>query len=890
VRLLLWARVRLRALLRSRRAEDDLRDELYAHLDRHAEELMASGMSARDAADEARRAFGPVAQTEEACRDARGIRPLGEIAQDVRYGLRMLRRAPALTAVIVITVGVAIAANTALFSLFDAILLKALPLPDADRLVVISETSPRLQSTAVSYPDFLDWRARQSTLEDIAASMVVGGVITGGAEPDRVFGRAVSRQFFSLLGARFELGRGFTGLEDRPHGERAIVLSHELWERRYGRDRTVIGRPALYNGEPYTIVGVLPADFDFYGRANANNGFFVPLGRLADEHYMVDRSSHPSLTVLGRLRRGTTIRQAAGDLAAIAAALAKSYPATNADETVAVRSLLEDYVGDTRLTLWVLLGSALLVLTVACANVANLLLARAEGRTREIAMRLALGAGRWRILRQLLTESLLLAAIGGSAGALLGWAATVMLTPLAARALPRMADVAADWRIFAFGFAATALAGIAFGCVPAWQTARVDVQPALRRGGRSATGIGRVTRDAFLVTEIALSLALLAGAGLLLRSYARLVRVDTGYEPRNVLTLRLRFPDAAYRDQRKIAATLRQMLSAIAAAPGVESAALTTGVPMGRVFPDRFAIAGRPDPGAQRAPLALSLWVTSDYFRTLSVRVIAGRVFTPADDDRAPLVAIVDEQFAREQFPDKEPAAVVGERVRFYDTDPRWREIVGVVVHVTPGALQEHGGPEAYGPYEQLEPGWRAEIGRAMDVAVKSPVAPEALVAEIKRRLRAIDPDVPISHVRTLEEAVALSIAPRRFNLALVCGFAAVSLLLCLVGVYGVTSYAVNERTREIGVRLALGAAPRQVSAMVLGRAVRLASLGAAIGTAAAFVVSRVLGGLLYAVTPGDPATFISVAAMVMTVAMIASYLPARRAMRTDPLVALRDD
>jgi putative ABC transport system permease protein len=890
MRLLSRLRLRLRAIVRPARADRDLRDELQAHLDRQVETLIAGGMAPHAAAVEARRTFGGLAQAEEACRDARGVRVFSELVQDLRYAGRMLRRTPGLTAVVVMTLGVAIGANTALFSLFDAVLLKALLMPQPDRVLVIGETAPATHGTAVSYPDFLDWRARQTTFQDLAASMVVGGVITGGSEPDRVFGRAVSREFFAILGARFELGRPFTDLEDRPNGERAIILSHALWQRRYGADRGVIGRIALYNGEPHTIVGVLPADFDFYGTANDNNGFFIALGLMADQHYMHDRTSHPGLAVIGRMRTGVTIRQASADLAAIAADLAAAYPATNLDETVTVHRLLDDYVGDARLTLWMLLGSAMLVLTIACANIANLLLARSGARVREVALRLALGAGRRRILRQLLTESLLLAGIGGAAGALVGWLATSSLARVARGALPRMGDLAPDWRILAFALGATTLAGVVFGCVPAWQTARVDVQPALRRGTRGATGDGHRLRDAFVVAEIALSLALVAGAGLLLRSYARLVRVDPGYDAHHVLTLRLRFPDAAYRDPGKVATTLRQMLTRIAALPGVDGAALTTGVPMGRTFPDRFAIAGRPDTDPRRAPAVLLLWITPDYFRTLGIRLIAGRVFTAADDERAALVAVVDEEFVRQHFPGRPPATVIGERVKFFDNDPRWRDIVGVVAHVRPGPLEEAGGAGAYGPYEQLEPGWRAEIGRAMDVAVRSTVGPEALVAAIKQQLHAVDPDVPVSHVRTLDQAVSLAFAPRRFNLWLICGFGAVALLLCLVGVYGVMSYAVNERTREIGVRLALGAAPRQVRAMVLGRAVRLAALGAAIGTVGAFIVSRAMSGLLYAINPGDPATLASVVAVVVFVSLVASYLPARRAMRMDPVIALRDE
>jgi putative ABC transport system permease protein len=393
-----------------------------------------------------------------------------------------------------------------------------------------------------------------------------------------------------------------------------------------------------------------------------------------------------------------------------------------------------------------------------------------------------------------------------------------------------------------------------------------------------------------MVAEVALSLALLVGAGLLLRSFSRLLHVDPGYDARNVLTLRLRFPDAAYQDRGKIATTLREMLSRISALPGVESAALTTGVPMGRSFPDRFALAGRVELPIQQSPSALTLWVSPDYFSTFGIGLVAGRVFRASDDERAALVALVDEDFAHRQFPDRPAASVVGQRVKLLDSDPRWREIVGIVRHVRQGPLDEQGGAEAYGPYDQLEPGWKAEIGRAMDVGVRSPLDRRALVEAIKRELHTVDPDVPISHVRTLSEAVSQSIAPRRLNLSLVGGFAAVALVLCLVGVYGVMNYAVTERTREIGIRLALGADPGRVLAMVLADGLRLVAIGIAAGLTAAFIVARLLGSLLYDVRPGDPATFVAVTVMLIGAAIAASYLPARRAMRMNPVIALRRD
>jgi putative ABC transport system permease protein len=890
VALLHRVRVRVRAIFRPARVEQDLHDELHSHLGLHIDELISQGMEPEAARAEAMRAFSGLAQAEEACRDARGVRVFAELAQDLRYALRMVRRTPVPAAVIVLTLAVAIGANTALFSIFDAVLLKALPLPHPDRLVVITEETPTVRGGPASYPDFLDWRARQTTFEDLAVSMVIGGVLTGDGEAERVFGRAVSREFFSTLGSGLAIGRTFNDAENRPNGERAIILSHALWQRRHGGNPNVLGRPVLYNGEPYTIVAVLPATFDFYGTTNVNNDIFLPIARQANLPYMQKRDSHPGLATVGRMKPGVTLAQANADLSRIAAELAAAYPSTNAQVGVAVRSLLDDYVGDVRQMLWVLLASAMLVLTIACANIANLLLARSGARAREVAMRLALGAGRWRIIRQLLTENLLLAVAGGSLGVVLGRWGTTALSSVASRTLPRMDDTALDWRVLGFTLAATVLAGLFFGLLPAWQTARVDDQTALKDGGRSVSSCGHRHRDALVFAEIALSLALLVGAGLLLRSFTRLVQVDPGYDARGVLTLRLRFPDAQYRDASRTASTLQDMLTRIASLPGVDGATLTTGVPFGRTFPDRFAIAGLPALPVQQTPLAWTQWVTAGYFDTLRIGLIAGRTFTAADAENSALVAVVDEEFARLHFPGRGPAGAIGERLMFPQTDERWRTIVGIVRHVRHNALDERTRPEAYGPYEQLAPAWKAEIGRAMDVAVRSSVEPAALVESIKTQVHAVDPGVPLSHVRTLAEATSLWMAPRVLNLSLVGGFSAAALLLCLVGIYGLMSYSVAERTREIGLRLALGASPRSVLALLLTRGLSLALAGAALGIFMAVIMGRSLEAMLYSVSRRDPATFAAVTVLLVAVVLVGSYFPARRAMRVDPLLALRHE
>ena len=889
-RLLDRLRVRARALLRPGRSEQDLHDELQGHLDHHIEELMADGLPAAAARAEALRIFGGLTQAKEACRDARGLQGLAELWQDVRYGLRMMRRTPGPVAVIILTLALAIGANTALFSAFNAVLLKALPLPNPDRLVVIAEETPTVHGGPVSYPDFLDWRARQTTFEDLAVSMVIGGVLTAdGGEAERVFGRAVSPAFFATLGSGVAMGRTFSAAEDRPGGDPAIILSHGLWQRRYRGNSAVLGRSVVYNGQPHTIVGVLPAGFDYYGSTNANNDIFVAIGQQADRPYMQKRDSRPGLAAIGRMKPGVTLAQASADLARVASSLAAEYPSTNTNVGVTLRSLLDDYVGDLRQTMWVLLASALFVLTIACANVANLLLARSGARTREVAMRLALGAGRWRILRQLLTENLLLALAGGVLGVILGWWGSNALASVASRTLPRIEGVALDWRVLSFTLAATGLAALLFGLLPAWQTVRIDVQPALKEGVRSIVPADHRLRDALVITEIALSLALLVGATLLLRSFAGLIHVDPGYDRRGVLTLRLRLPDAQYQDGARVARTLHDMLAGIERLSGVDRACLTTGVPFGRTFPDQFELDGR-SAGSAEAPLTWTQWVTPGYFDTLRIGLIAGRTFSDGDNERAAPVAVIDEEFARVQFPGSYPASLIGRRIRFPQTDGRWRTVVGIVRHVRHNALNEPAHVQAYGPYDQLAPAWKAEIGRAMDVAVRSSIETEALLSSIKAQVRAVDPEVPLSHVRTLAEATSLSTAPRVLNLSLVGGFSVAALLLCLVGIYGVMSYAVASRAAEIGLRLALGATRQGVLTLVMTRSLRVTVTGVVVGIVLAAIAGRALDAMLYSVTARDPLTFTVVAALLIAVAAAGSYVPARRAMRIDPLVTLRHE
>jgi predicted permease len=877
---------RLRALLRPAAAERDLEDELRFHLEREAAQFARDGLSPQDARAAAVRSFGGFEPAKEACRDARGIRMLTDFARDVRYALRTHRRRPALGAVIVATMGVCIGANAAIFSIVDGVLLRPLPFPDSDQLVVITESTTNRPEMSVSYPDYLDWRARQHAFDDMAATIVIGGVLTGHGEPARVFGRAVTRSFFSTLQARFALGRPFTDEEDRPGGPRVAILSYGLWQRRYGGDAAQVGRTITYNNVPYTVVGVMPAALDFYGVDNANNDLWLPLGQFADEHYMNARDVHP-VSVIARLTRGKTLGAARLEMSALAASIAAEHPDTNAGVGARIRGLLDDYVGDVRLTLLGLLVAAALVLVVACANIANLLLGKATTRRREIAMRLALGASRGRLVRQLATETLIPACAGGALGvALAVWA--VAFLPYLDGALPRIANVAIDWRVALFALVLTLAAGIGCAIVPAFSVGG-DRQASLQQSAGRHSAAGRRLREAFVLVEIALSVCLLVAAGVLLRSAVALHHVDPGYRGDRVVTMRVRLPDGRYTDRRQVMAFLDRLLERVSSIPAVESACLTTGVPLGRANDERFTIDGRPlEPGPDQ-PVALAQWVSRGYYRTFGIPLVAGRYFSDVDGEGADNVAIVDEEFVRRYFPSRAPALAIGERIRLLGEGDRPRRIIGVVRHIRHAALDEAPKAEIYAPYEQMEPGWQLEIGRAMDVAILGTGNPAAIVSTVRNRLRGLDADLPLSHVQTMPEALAASMATRTLAAQLVGAFAAAAFLLSILGVYGVMNYAVTERTREIGVRLALGARRDQVLQLIVAGALRLTALGTGAGLLLGAAASQLLQQQLFAVSAHDPLTLVLASTTIGAAALLASYLPARRAMQLDPISSLRD-
>jgi putative ABC transport system permease protein len=808
--------------------------------------------------------------------------------QDLRYGVRMLVKKPGFTLIAVVTLALGIGATTAVFSVFDAVLLRPLPYPNADRLVAISEDSLKAPDISVAYPDYLDWRAQQTVFEEMSARMPMGGIISGANEPERVIGRLVTASFFSTLGVQPMLGRAFTETESNPGAPPVMVISHGLWQRRFGGSADVIGKAIIYNGEPWTVVGVMPAWFDFYGRTNINNDVFTPLGRLNNLEFMQDRKSH-TVRVTARLKPGVSIEQARSELSAISARLAMQYPASNTGVGAVTRSFLDDYVGDYRQSLRVILAAVGFMLLIACANVANLMLARTTTRRREIALRLALGASRWRITRQLLTESLIFAVVGGAFGVLLAMWGVNLLSELNTGELSRIDEVSIDARVLAFTLLTTLFVGLIAGLFPVLQNARFGLNEALKEGDRiSSAGSGGKLRRWLIATEVAMAMMLLVGAGLTIRSFQRLTSVEPGFDPHNVLTFRMRLPDARYKEASQTFAFCNEAMSRVSAIPGVERVAVATGFPLGRAGENGYLVEGQPEPLPGLGPRSYRQDVSADYHSVLKIPLLEGRLFNAQDTEKSPLVVIVDQEFVTRSFPNQLAREVLGKRLRFGGDSDGWREIVGVVGHVKQSGLDEDGRAEIYRPWTQITAKWKADSMRATDMIVKTSVDPVSLVAAIKREIRVIDKDQPIAQVQTLDHKLSESVAPQRFTLLLLGIFALIALMLASAGIYGVMSYAVTQRTHEIGVRMALGARQLDVLKLMIREGMGLVVIGLGLGLAGAFALTRVMRGMLFGVTPTDATTFIAVSGLLMAVALLACFVPARRATKVDPLVSLR--
>jgi putative ABC transport system permease protein len=814
--------------------------------------------------------------------------------QDIRYAVRMLWKNRGITAIVIFALALGIGANTAIFSVVNTVLLRPLPYEESDRLVFLNEKSPVLDEMSISYPNFTDWRAHNQSFENIGVYNRGSYNLTGTGEAERIVTGQMSADLFTVLRANALHGRVYTNDEDKPGGTPVVVLSYGLWQRRFGGQMSILNQPITLNGKSYTVIGVMPQTFQYPSRVE----MWVPVGQLSDSAAWKSRGNHPGLYGVGRLKPGVTFEQAEADMNTLAANLEKQYPDSNAGNRVRLRPLLEIYVSDVRRALWVIFAAVGFVLLIACANIANLLLARATARRKEMAIRTAVGASRWRLARQLLTESVVLSLIGGALGLLLARWGIDLILYVSPDAIPRSREIGLDWMVLAFTVGVSFLTGILFGLIPAIQAGEVDVHETLKETGRGVSG-RQWLRSSLVVVEVATTLVLLIGAGLMIRSFYLLQKVNPGFSYEHLTSFSVSLPQRKYANQETRASFYNRLLENIRALPGVESSAAASGLPLGNNgWQTSFLVDGQPRPLREQTPLMEACLVTPDYFRAMNIPLLRGRVFNDRDDrshlagrDLSKLsenereiaalnTIVIDEEFARRHWPNED---AVGKRVRLGgDDDGQLLEVIGVVGRVKMESLNQNSDRvQGYFPYAQVPNG-------GMTVIVKGSSDPNQLMSSIRAAVKEIDPDQPIYNPRTMHEIRAESVAGERLNLTLLSLFAGIALVLAVVGIYGVMSYSVTQRTHEIGIRMAIGARPRDVFTMILGQGMKLALIGVAIGLLLAFALTRLMATMLFGVEPTDVPTFAAISILLISVAVLACYLPGRRATKVEPTVSLR--
>ena len=798
------------------------------------------------------------------------------ILQDLRYGFRMMSKKPGLTLIAVVILALGIGATTAIFTVVNAVLLRPLPYPSPDQLLSIGQQY-KTELAGAGEPKFIFWREQSQSFESMAAYSNFGGAggnLSGGSEPEFVRGLRVSEDFFHVLGVYPALGRVFSADEDKLGGERVAIMSDGLWRRRFGADPGLLGTSVLLNDKPVTVVGIMPPEFRF------GADLFVPMRARPTANY------DPNATVIGRLKPGVTIAKARAELQNVADNFRAAFPQQmQPGESVGAQSYKETFTGDVSQLLWILFSAVGFLLLIACANVANLQLTRSAARQKEIAVRLALGASSRRIIRQLITEGVLLALIGGIAGILLAiWGTDLLMASVPQDLLPSVAVISVDWRVMLFALAAAVGTGVLFGLAPAWQSRSVDVNTTLKeQSGRSGSARGKL-RSALVVAEVALSFVLLVGAGLLVRTFANLMGVDPGFDPHNVLTCQIQLNGERYDTTNEAAAFYRDALDRIRSVPGVESAAVTNKLPLDWQFNMPVIFPENPDQ-VQSVQFRM---ISPDYFRVMNIPLQQGRVFTEGDNAGAAPVIIINEAFARRYFAGKDPMAQqlsVGRGAN----DPL-RQVIGIVRDAKQSSLDRPAPPMMFEPIAQMTDKLMA-IARAFTAAhftIRATGEPAGLMAAVKREIAALDPTLPLSEIRSMEELTARSVATQRFNMLLLGLFAGIGLLLAAVGIYGVVSYVAELRTNEIGIRIALGARAGDVLALILKHGLTLATIGVTLGLGASFVLTRLMKSLLFGVSATDPVTFVVISMVLAGVALGACFVPARRATKVDPMIALR--
>jgi putative ABC transport system permease protein len=875
--------------------EAEIVEELSQHLEDRYEQSLASGATEDEArraalleltegdllAQELRRVERP-ARREPAAEGSPGRKSMfGDVWQDLRYGLRTLRKHPGFTAVAVTALALGIGANTAIFSVVNTVLLRPLPYKDPERLVMVWE-----DDTKAGYPrdtpaaaNYVDWREQNRVFDGMAAVADQSFNLTGVGDPERLDGKRVSANLFGLLGVEPLFGRGFLPEDDQPGAGRVVVLSHGLWQRRFGADPKVVGRSLDLNGQSYSVVGVMPPSFQFPSREDE---LWVPIAFTQRE--AANRGNH-YLEVVARMKPGVSVEQAQAEMSTIAARLQQQYPEHNTDLGAVVIPLHEQVVGDIKPALLILLGAVGFVLLVACANVANLLLARAAARQKEIALRVALGASRARLIRQFLTESVLLAALGGVVGLLLALWGVNLLKAFIPDSISQVRAITVDAKVLGFTLLVSLLTGLIFGLAPATQASNFNLNETLKEGGRDAASgsRGKRVRSLLVIAEVAVSLVLLIGAGLLINSFLRLRSVEPGFNVSNLLTMGVVLPQQKYPDHARRSAFYDDLIRRVEAVPGVKSAAVTNWIPLVKQGDSTsITIEGRPAPEPGKELIVVTRVVSPDYFKTMGIQLSRGRAFDERQDRAdAPGAVIVSETAARRYWPGED---AVGKRlsVGTPESPDDWLTVVGVTKDVRQFQLDADPKPQMYLTYAQ------ADFFNPRNLVVSTEVEPQSLASAVRNTVWAIDRDQPVSNIRTMEDVLSESIARQRFSMLLLGVFASVALLLAAVGLYGVMSYTVAQRTREIGLRMALGAQRWDVLRLVVGQGLKLALVGVALGLVAAFMLTRVMSSLLFGVSPTDPVTLATISLVLVAVALLASYIPARRATKVDPLIALR--